>query len=437
MNLLTLLETKRDGQSLNTLQWQEFIAALTAGQLPDYQVAAFLMAIYFRSLDGAETRDLTLAMRASGDCLEWLPDPARPVVDKHSTGGVGDKVSLPLAPLLAELGFRVPMISGRGLGITGGTLDKLESIPGYCTALDAARIHRQVEDLGCVITGQTERMVPADQRLYALRDVTGTVPSIPLITASILSKKLAEGLAVLVLDVKHGAAAFMRTREQARDLAVSMVRLGQACGVNTRALLTGMDTPLGRCAGNWVEVQESVACLSGQGPADLAALVVECAAHVLVATGRTPELGAARSRARQVLLSGGPLDRWERMLRAQGAEMEIYHSLLASGGLKAEEAVVQAPRSGWVAGCDARLVGEVVRDLGGGRLTRESEVDPRVGVLDLRQAGEPVQRGELLARVRARTPGEAAAAAARLLGAFHLADAPPPPTPLVAEVITG
>jgi pyrimidine-nucleoside phosphorylase len=216
-------------------------------------MAAMLMAIYFRGLDTAETRALTLAMRDSGDVLKF-PKDQRPLVDKHSTGGVGDKVSLPLAPLLACLGFRVPMISGRGLGITGGTLDKLDSIPGFKTLLPAEKIIAQVQKVGCVICGQTDRMVPADKKLYALRDVSGTVPSIPLITASILSKKLAESLDALVLDVKFGCAAFMQTKADARKLAKAMVALGNECGVNTRAILTDMNTPLGRAAGNWLEV---------------------------------------------------------------------------------------------------------------------------------------------------------------------------------------
>src|SRR3989449_863818 len=241
------------------------VAAYVADKIPDYQMAAFLMAVYFRGLSSAETSALTLAMRDSGERLQF-PDGPRPLVDKHSTGGVGDKVSLPLAPLLACLGFRVPMISGRGLGITGGTLDKLDSIPGFNTSLPSERIIEIVQNVGCVICGQTASMVPADKGLYALRDVTGTVPSIPLIVASILSKKLAEGLNALVLDVKFGAAAFMPTLEKARELAQAMVALGNECGVNTRAVLTNMDAPLGRAAGNWLEVKEAVACLaSGAG----------------------------------------------------------------------------------------------------------------------------------------------------------------------------
>src|SRR5471030_599814 len=267
MNFLSLIENKREGKILAREQIQEFIREYTAGKISDYQMAAMLMAIYFRGLNTAETTALTLAMRDSGDMLKF-PSDQRPLVDKHSTGGIGDKVSLPLAPLLACLGFRVPMISGRGLGITGGTLDKLDSIPGFKTLLPTEKIIAQVQKVGCVICGQTDKMVPADKKIYALRDASGTVPSIPLITASILSKKLAESLDALILDVKFGCAAFMQTKTDARKLAKAMVALGNECGVNTRAILTDMNTPLGRAAGNWLEVKESVECLDA-GRADL------------------------------------------------------------------------------------------------------------------------------------------------------------------------
>src|SRR5271155_4106924 len=283
MNFLSLIETKREGKTLAPEQIQEFIREFTAGKIPDYQMAALLMAIYFCGLSAEEARTLTLAMRDSGDRLEF-PKDTRPLVDKHSTGGVGDKVSLPLAPLLACLGFRVPMISGRGLGITGGTLDKLDSIPGFKTLLPAAQITAQVQKVGCVICGQTDKMVPADKKIYALRDATGTVPSMPLITASILSKKLAESLDALILDVKFGCAAFMQTKADARKLAKAMVALGNECGVNTRAILTDMNMPLGRAAGNWLEVKESVACLENKGADDLRQLVVDSAAHLLIQT---------------------------------------------------------------------------------------------------------------------------------------------------------
>ena len=292
MKFLSWIESKREGKILAPEQIQEFIREFTAGKIPDYQMAALLMAVYFRGLNTAETTALTLAMRDSGDVLKF-PKDKRPLADKHSTGGIGDKVSLPLAPLLACLGFRVPMISGRGLGITGGTLDKLDSIPGFKTLLPAAQIIKQVQQVGCVICGQTDTMVPADKKIYALRDASGTVPSIPLIVASILSKKLAENLDALILDVKFGSAAFMQTKSDARKLAKVMVMLGNQCGTDTRAILTDMNTPLGRAAGNWLEVKESVECLENQGPDDLRELVIDSAAHLLVQTKKSKSLAAA------------------------------------------------------------------------------------------------------------------------------------------------
>lgn len=434
MNFLSLIEAKRDGHTLTRAQIESLLGAFTAGQVPDYQMAALCMAIFFRGLDDAETRSWTLAMRDSGDKLAFSAD-SRPLVDKHSTGGVGDKVSLPLAPLLACLGLRVPMISGRGLGITGGTLDKLEAIPGLTTALAPDRIVRQVQDVGCVICGQTERMVPADRALYALRDVTGTVPSIPLITASILSKKLAEGLDALVLDVKFGAAAFMRERSQARALATDMTRLANECGVNTRALLTNMDTPLGRAAGNWLEIRETVDCLEGRGPTDLRALVIEFAAHLLVQTGKARTLEIARSQVVACLDSGEPRRKWDEMILAQGADLDACRRKLAQTACAPAVMELKAGRSGCVQRCDARLIGELVRDLGGGRLTKVSVIHPDVGVDHLAKVGEEVQRGSVLGRVHARNESEAASGLVRLQAAFDVGDAPVESPGLVAEVI--
>lgn len=433
MNFLSLIEAKRDGRRLSAPELREFIAALP--QLPDYQVASFLMAVFFRGLTADETAVLTLAMRDSGDVLVF-PKDSRPLVDKHSTGGVGDKVSLPLAPLLACLGFRVPMISGRGLGITGGTLDKLESIPGFTTALPGARITEIVQSVGCVICGQTERMVPADKRLYALRDVTGTVPSIPLITASILSKKLAESLDALVLDVKFGCAAFMQTPEQARELARAMVTLGNQCGVNVRALLTDMNTPLGRAAGNSLEVKESVACLEGQGPADLRELVLAFAAHLLVQTGKAASFDAAQQQAEACLASGEPRRKWDAMLVAQGADpgaclRKMQHETTAPAVVE-----LKSDRSGVVAKCDARILGEVIRDLGGGRLTKESIIQPEVGVDALAKPGEGVVSGGLLARIHAADLAQAERAAERLRSAFAVTSEAAAGQRLITEMLS-
>jgi pyrimidine-nucleoside phosphorylase len=445
MNFLSLIEAKREGKTLAPDQIEHFVREFTAGKIPDYQMAAMLMAIFFRGLNTAETRALTLAMRDSGDVLKF-PKDQRPLVDKHSTGGVGDKVSLPLAPLLACLGFRVPMISGRGLGITGGTLDKLDSIPGFKTLLPAGKIVEQVQKVGCVICGQTDRMVPADKKLYALRDVTGTVPSIPLITASILSKKLAESLDALVLDVKFGCAAFMQTKADARKLANAMVALGNECGVNTRAILTDMNTPLGRAAGNWLEVKESVACLEVRGCVrenaaekttvnsrsqprdidDLRSLVLDCAAHLLVQTGKAGSLTTARKQAASCLASGAPRKKWDEMLVAQGADLNAFNKKLKLDHAAPVVLEIKADRSGYISKCDARIVGEVIRDLGGGRLTKEAAINYDVGVDQLAKPGERVEKSATLCRVHAADHAQAAAAGARLKAALKTSATPVP-----------
>jgi len=434
VNFLPLIERKRDGHPLTAAQIASLVSDYTAGRIPDYQMAAFLMAVFFRGMTADERCALTLAMRDSGDVLLFPADP-RPLADKHSTGGVGDKVSLPLAPLLACLGFRVPMISGRGLGITGGTLDKLESIPGFTTALSADRTVEIVQRVGCVICGQTDRMAPADKSLYALRDVTGTVPSIPLITASVLSKKLAESLHALVLDVKFGTAAFMQTGAEARELAQAMVALGNQCGVNTRAVLTDMNTPLGRAAGNWLEVKESVACLESGGPEDLRELVVEFAAHLLTQTGKVPSVEAGRARAADCLASGAPRQKWNEMIVAQGADLNAFERKLALDHTAPVVMEVKSAQAGCVSRCDARLIGEVIRDLGGGRLTKNSVLNPEVGVDQIAKPGERVQLGAVLCRVHAGDAAQAVAASELLQAAFAVTGEPLPGKPLILECL--
>jgi len=434
MNFLSLIEAKRDGRTLELDEIRQTVTSYTSGDIPDYQMASFLMAVFFRGLNTAETRALTLAMRDSGDVLNFPAD-ARPLVDKHSTGGVGDKVSLPLAPLLACLGFRVPMISGRGLGITGGTLDKLDSIPGFKTTLPTERIVEIVQSTGCVICGQTARMVPADKGLYALRDVTGTVPSIPLIVASILSKKLAENLDALVLDVKFGSAAFMQTIYKARELAQAMVALGNECGVNTRAVLSNMDVPLGAAAGNWLEVRESVHCLEGRGPEDVREAVLTCASHLLVQTRKSDSLDAARRLAEDTLASGQPLKKWQEMLAAQGADLVAFNKKVALDHTAASVVNVSARASGFVARCDARTIGEAIRELGGGRLTRDSAINYDVGVEVIAKPGQTVERGSTLAQVHATDKACGEAAAARIHAAFEFTREPFTPEPLIREIV--
>jgi pyrimidine-nucleoside phosphorylase len=435
MNFLSLIENKREGKILAPEQIQEFIREFTAGKIPDYQMAALLMAIYFRGLNPQETAALTLAMRDSGDMLTF-PKDRRPLVDKHSTGGIGDKVSLPLAPLLACLGFRVPMISGRGLGITGGTLDKLDSIPGFQTLLPAEKIVRQVQKIGCVICGQTDLMVPADKKIYALRDASGTVPSIPLIVSSILSKKLAENLDALILDVKFGCAAFMQNQADAHALARAMVALGNRCGVNTRAILTDMDTPLGRAAGNWLEVKESVDCLDGKGPTDLQQLILDCAAHLLVQTKKSKSLAAARKLAEDCLRSGAPRAKWDEMLVAQGADLKTFGQRLLADSSAPIILELKSPGNGFVSKCDARIIGEVVRDLGAGRFSKESALNYDVGVDKIAKPGERVEKNSVFARVHASTQVQANEAISQLKLAFKTSAKPQKIGPLISQIIT-
>lgn len=435
MNFLSVIEAKREGKSVSIGEIENFVHAFTCGKIPDYQMAAMLMAIYFRGLTEEETRALTLAMRDSGDTLKF-PKDKRPLVDKHSTGGVGDKVSLPLAPLLACLGFRVPMISGRGLGITGGTLDKLDSIPGFKTTLPKEKIIQIVQKVGCVICGQTERMVPADKKLYALRDVTGTVPSISLIVSSILSKKLAENLDALVLDVKFGTAAFMQTKAEARELAQAMVSLGNECGVNTRAILTDMNTPVGRAAGNWLEIKESVACLEPNSENnDLRGLVIACAAHLLLQTRRAKTLEAAEGLANECLDSGAPRQKWNEMLKAQGADLNAFEKKLKLNHTAPVVMELKSPKAGFVSQCDARIIGEVVRDLGGGRLTKESKINYHVGIDALMKPGETVNKNSVLARIHASDRKQAAIAAEKLKSAFVISAKKLKTVPLISEVM--
>ncbi len=432
MNFLQLLEAKRDGITLLSEDIERWVHAVVAGEIPDYQIAAFLMAVYFRGMTEGETRALTMAMRDSGDRLDF-PEDKRLLVDKHSTGGVGDKVSLPLAPLLACLGFRVPMIAGRGLGITGGTLDKLESIPGFRTVLDREQIVAQVQSLGCCICAQTDRMVPADRILYALRDVTATVPSIPLITASILSKKLAESLDSLVLNVTTGRAAFMADRSAAMELASRMVSLANACGVRTNAVVTQMDSPLGTSIGNWVEVRESEACLLGRGPEDVRSLVLEFAGVLLLQTGRARTIESGRAQAEAELDSGRPWTTWRELLRLQGADLEAYEHRLRHDTLAAVVRDVRSDSGGYVRDSDARVLGEVVRDLGGGRFRKGDQPHLEVGLDAIAAPGALVDKQGLLARVHAQDAMSAAAAVERVRQAFVFSDEPVLREPLLLK----
>ncbi len=415
-----IIEKKRDGGALAEGEIREWIARYADGRLPDYQMAALAMAVYWRGMSADETLWLTDAMMRSGDTLSWS-GLGRATADKHSTGGIGDKLSIPLAPLVAACGVAVPMISGRGLGITGGTLDKLESIPGYDTHLDNARFRAVVDRVGCSIIGQTDRLAPADRKLYALRDVTGTVPSIPLITASILSKKLAEGADVLVFDVKCGAGAFMKTPARARALADSLLAVARGAGRKAEALVTPMDQPVGRTAGNALEIAESVEILRGGGPADARSLVLDLAVPMLVLGGAAPDAPAARALLESKLASGAALETFSRMVEAQGGDPRVADA--PEKVLPQAPAVldVPAPRAGTLSRVDADGIGRAVLLLGGGRRAVTDAIDFSVGVSRLRKVGETVASGEPLVRLHARSRAEAEALVPQVLAAFSFA----------------
>lgn len=392
MHIPSLIERKRDGGALTSEEIHAIIRAFTSGDMPEYQMSALAMAIYFRDMTPEETAALTDAMLHSGTMLAWNDDdPIR--VDKHSTGGIGDKTSLVLAPLLACDGVWVPMISGRGLGITGGTLDKLESIPGFRTQLNEFEIHQVIDQVGCVMVGQTAGICPADKKLYALRDVTGTVPSIPLITASIMSKKLAEGLNRLVLDVKFGSGAFMKTDEQAHQLAQSMVRVGNALGVRSSVRLSAMNEPTGESAGNALEVAECVRCLKGEGPQDLEDIVLDLASAVAV---------SPRVDLQKMLQRGDAWEKFQQMVALQGGNVESLEKI-TSVHRASFIGELKAPASGVLTRMDAGGIGHVVLELGAGRAKAADPVDFAVGCDQITKTGTQVHAGDVLLRVHART----------------------------------
>lgn len=400
----TLIEKKRDGERHTAEEIRFLVDGYLTGQVSEAQMSAWTMAVFFRGLDEQETVSLTLALRDSGEVFEW-PEGTPPKVDKHSTGGVGDKVSLPLAPLLACEGLWVPMISGRGLGITGGTLDKLESIPGYRTQLSKSEALRQLERVGAFIAGASETFCPGDRKLYALRDVTGTVPARGLIVASILSKKLAESLDRLVLDVKFGRGAFMRSHEEALLLSKELCGVARASGVETSAVLSPMDEPLGRTVGNALEVAEAVECLMNKGPKDLRGLVLQLAEALC----QKPSAELARH-----LESGAAWEKFVRMVEAQGGEAAVLERITTANAAPVVVAV-EAPYQGVVRRFDAETAGRVTVFLGGGRNQPHDRVDHRVGLSEVVKVGEMVEARQPLCRIHAASKEAAASAAERLL----------------------
>ena len=429
MRAVDVIIKKRGGGALTRDEIAFFVDGVTTGSIPDYQTSALLMAILLRGMTPAETTALTDVMVHSGIRVD-LRDVPGSKVDKHSTGGVGDKTSLILAPLAVACGLVVPMMSGRGLGHTGGTLDKLESIPGFRVGLSLEEMKTALRTVGCAMIGQTGQIAPADKKLYALRDVTGTVESIPLISASIMSKKIAEGIDALVLDVKTGSGAFMKTERASRRLAESLVSIGNASGVMTEAVITDMDVPLGRAVGNALEVVECIEVLKGRGPKDLADVSVELTARMLVVGGAAPTGAAAEATVREAIASGDGLERFRRIIEHQGGDPRViddYGRLPSAPGRH----VIPAPRSGFVTYIDAELVGRASVLLGAGRDTVEASVDPGVGIMIAATEGDAVSAGDAVFEVHVRDRAKLPQAVEMLSRAMAIGATPPAPRRLI------
>lgn len=433
MRMSDLIVKKRDGGTLTTGEIHFMIEGFTNGSIPDYQMSAMTMAIYFRGMDRRETLDLTMAMMHSGETLD-LSGISGVKADKHSTGGVGDKTSLVLVPMVASLGVKMAKMSGRGLGHTGGTLDKLESFPGFNIRIPMEEFLHNVETVGMVIAGQTADLDPADKKLYALRDVTGTVPSIPLIVSSIMSKKLAAGADVIVLDVKCGSGSFMKTEADAKELATEMVEIGKLAGKKTVAVITDMDEPLGNAVGNALEVKEAIAALRGEHPGELVELCLTLGACILTAAGIAPDDAAARAMLEGTIADGSALKKLAEFVAAQdGDPQSVYDtSLLPAAPVQME---VPAPADGYVSHIAASDVGMVSMHLGGGRATKESEIDLSVGVVLHKKVGDSVAAGESLATIHAADEGSARAAVQELAACYTITPEHPEHKPFIKAII--
>ncbi|MCL6627229.1 thymidine phosphorylase [Alicyclobacillus shizuokensis] len=433
MRAVDLIHKKRLGLELAAEELKALVAGYVAGEVADYQMSAFAMAVMLQGMTNAEAAHLTSAMAASGEQLDWSDLPGV-IVDKHSTGGVGDTTTLVLAPLVAAAGATVVKMSGRGLGHTGGTIDKLESIPGFRTALTDDEIRAQAGRIGLAVAAQTQALAPADKKLYALRDVTDTVESIPLIASSVMSKKLAAGADAIVLDVKVGAGAFMKDVASARLLACLMVDIGRRAGRRVCALLTRMDEPLGWAIGNALEVREAILTLRGRGPADLTELCLHLGAQMLVMAGLSGSAGEARQRLQEVLETGQALAKFKQFVAAQGGDPRVADDLSLLPQAPVVETLL-APEQGVVTAMQAEAIGRVAMALGAGRDRQEDTVDARVGLVLRRKVGEPVRRGEPLVEVHARTVDEAQKALETLRGLIEIRDTEPFARPLVLEII--
>ena len=427
-----VIARKRDGEVLTAAEIAAFVRGATEGTWADYQLTAMLMAIFLRGMSAEETVAYTAAMMRSGVVADLSHVPGIKV-DKHSTGGVGDTVSLPLAAMVAACGVPVPMISGRGLGHSGGTLDKLEAIPGFNVSLSLDDYRAQVARIGCALIGQTRDLAPADKKLYALRDVSATVECIPLICGSIMAKKLAEGIDALVLDVKFGRGAFMKDQAKAQELAQAMVAIGVAMGKNVRALLTAMDQPLGRCVGNAVEVAESIACLRGEGPADLMEVTFALGAEMLVLGGVAGDLAAAQTQLERVVADGSALAKFGEIVAAQGVDARVIDDPTGVLPSAAQQVPLVAAKAGYVTDVDAMGVALAAVRLGAGRVRVEDVVDPAVGVTALVKVGERVEVGQPLCVVHANDDDAWAEAEVRLRDAISVGEVAPVVGPLVAK----
>jgi pyrimidine-nucleoside phosphorylase len=428
-----VIARKRDGAELERGEIEAFVRGATDGSWADYQLSALLMAVYLKGMTPRETAVMTEAMLKSGVVAD-LSSIKAPKADKHSTGGVGDKVSLHLAPMVAACGVTVPMISGRGLGHTGGTLDKLEAIPGFRVGLSIAEYRGQLEKIGLALIGQTQELAPADRKLYALRDVTATVECIPLICASILSKKLAAGIDVLVLDVKFGRGAFMRDKARAKELAVAITSVAKAMGKPTRAVLTAMDEPLGRAVGNALEVAESIGCMKGSGARDLMEVTYAIGGQMLILAGISKDAGDARARLEKSVSSGAALGKFREMVAAQGGDARV-----ADEPGRLPQARLSRPlaarHAGFVVDVDAMGVALAALRLGAGRAKAEDSIDHSVGVDELVKTGDPVKAGDALCVIHANSEGSAREAADILEKAIVIGDAPRPAAKLIDEII--
>ena len=429
MNPATFIAKKRDGHELTGREIEEFLAGFLEGTVTDYQMTAFLMATFIRGLSDTETTALTQGMLHSGQVID-LSDVKGLKVDKHSTGGVGDKISICLAPLVAAAGVPVPMVSGRGLGHTGGTLDKLEAIPGFRVDLTVEEFRATVKSVGTSMIGQTKEIAPADKRIYALRDVTGTVESIPLIVASILSKKLAEGIDALVLDVKVGSGAFMKDETQARALAEALVRVGTQAGKTVVALLTDMSTPLGETIGNALETREAFEVLHGRGPDDIVALTLALGAEMIVLGGKAKTTGEAERLLKKTISSGAAAETMRKLIAAQHGDPRVVDEpdRLPTAAVIHD---VTADRAGWVTSVDPLELGLSAITLGAGRTRAEQSIAPEVGIVLTARRGVKVKKGVVLARVHAKTKAAAKAVEARVRGSFTIADTVFPAPPLI------